>query len=191
MWFGLRLFLRLRLPFFFFFFFLPEAWTQLPVGPVHYAWDPHHFQRPHIGPAMALSMGPMHYSWDPQISLFSNFSLKMGLTILFTHFKIILLQCFQFSIFSFNKNKLYPNGPLIWKLWRQHNFGFHSKKKSTSLLIFFFVKNLRAFTSVLLNFLSILHQKTYFFYFTHPLLQNTHISLSILHIYSIKYSLFY
>ena len=34
-------------------------------------------------------------------------------------------------------------------------------------------------------------QKTYFFYFTHPILQNTHISLSILHIYSIKYSFFY
>ena len=31
----------------------------------------------------------------------------------------------------------------------------------------------------------------YFFYFTHPLLQNTHISLSILHIYSIKYSFFF
>ena len=30
----------------------------------------------------------------------------------------------------------------------------------------------------------------FFFYFTHPLLQNTHISLSILHIYSIKYSFF-
>ena len=31
-------------------------------------------------------------------------------------------------------------------------------------------------------------KKTCFFYFTHPLLQNTHISLFILHIYSIKYS---
>ena len=50
---------------------------------------------------------------------------------------------------------------------------------------------LRASTSVRLNFLFILHEKTYFFYFTHPLLQNTYISLSILHIYSIKYSLFY
>ena len=36
---------------------------------------------------------------DPQISLFSNFSLKMGLTVLFTHLKIILLQCF--SVFNF------------------------------------------------------------------------------------------
>ena len=34
-------------------------------------------------------------------------------------------------------------------------------------------------------------KKNYFFYFTHQFLQNTHISLSILHIYSIKYSLFY
>ena len=37
---------------------------------------------------------------DPQISLFSNFSLKMGPTVLVTHLKIILLQCF--SVFSFN-----------------------------------------------------------------------------------------
>ena len=34
-------------------------------------------------------------------------------------------------------------------------------------------------------------QKNYFFYFTHLFLQNTHSSLSILHIYSIKYSFFY
>ena len=32
-----------------------------------------------------------------------TFSLKMGFTVLFTHLKIILLQCFQFSIFNFNK----------------------------------------------------------------------------------------
>ena len=41
------------------------------------------------------------------------------------------------------------------------------------------------------NFPSILHQKKLlFFYFTHSFLQNTHISLSILHIYFIKYSFF-
>ena len=34
-------------------------------------------------------------------------------------------------------------------------------------------------------------KKIYFFYFTHLFLQNNHISLSILHIYSIKYSFFY
>ena len=30
----------------------------------------------------------------------ATFSLKMGLTVLFTHLKIILLQCFQFSAFN-------------------------------------------------------------------------------------------
>ena len=34
-------------------------------------------------------------------------------------------------------------------------------------------------------------QKNYFLYFTHQFLRNTHISLSILHIYSIKYLIFY
>ena len=46
----------------------------------------------------------------------TTFLLKMDTTALFTHLKIILLQCFQFSIsatFSFSNNKLYPNGPLV------------------------------------------------------------------------------
>ena len=37
--------------------------------------------------------------------------LKIGLTILFTHLKIILLQYFQFSVFNFRNNKFNPNGP--------------------------------------------------------------------------------
>ena len=42
----------------------------------------------------------------PTISLFRK-KIKIDLTILFTHLKIILIQYFQFSIFNFNKNKLY------------------------------------------------------------------------------------
>ena len=53
------------------------------------------------------------------------------------------------------------------------------------------VLGVRVTTSIHSNFLSILQEKTYFFYFTYQLLQNAHISLSILHIYSIKYSFFY
>ena len=49
----------------------------------------------------------------------------------------------------------------------------------------------RATASKGVKFLSILQTKHTFFYFTHPLLQNTHVSLSILNIYSIKYSFFY
>ena len=51
-------------------------------------------------------------------------------------------------------------------------------------------KRVRATTSARVNFLSILQEKTSFLYFTHPLLKNTHINLSILHIYLIKYSFF-
>ena len=67
------------------------------------------------------------------------------------------------------------------------------KSKSRFLLF-------RASTSVRLSFsiyftptthLFCTKKKNYFFYFTHQFLQNTHISLSILHIYSIKYSFFY
>ena len=50
-----------------------------------------------------------HCSQDPQ-PLYSEKILKMGSTVLFTHLKIILLQCFQFSVLA--KIKLYPNGPL-------------------------------------------------------------------------------
>ena len=35
----------------------------------------------------------------------------MGPTILFTHLKIILLQYFQFLVFSFSNNKFNPNKP--------------------------------------------------------------------------------
>ena len=45
-------------------------------------------------------VGPMHCLRDPQTSLFSAiFSLKISLMALFTQLNIILLQCFQFSIF--------------------------------------------------------------------------------------------
>ena len=65
------------------------------------------------------------YAWTVQgkkntvYALFTNYSctvytLFTGLTTLFTHLKIILLQCFQFSVFSFSNNKLNPNGPSIW-----------------------------------------------------------------------------
>ena len=46
---------------------------------------------------MCLSVSPVHYSQDPQTFFLTKHSLKMDLTALFTHLKIILLQCFQFS----------------------------------------------------------------------------------------------
>ena len=37
----------------------------------------------------------------------------MDPTLLFTHLKIILLQYFQFSVFSFSNDKFNPNGPTM------------------------------------------------------------------------------
>ena len=45
----------------------------------------------------------VHCSRTHKFHFLSIFSLKMGPTALFTHLKIILLQYFQFSVFSFNK----------------------------------------------------------------------------------------
>ena len=45
-------------------------------------------------------MGLMHCSRDLQVRVSKNFSLKLGLTVLFTYLKIILLQYFQFSAIS-------------------------------------------------------------------------------------------
>ena len=49
----------------------------------------------------------------PTTTLFRKKKLKMGPTILFTHLENILLQCFQFLVFSFQQNKLYPNEPYM------------------------------------------------------------------------------
>ena len=51
----------------------------------------------------AVNSVHMHYSRTHKFHFLSIFSLKMGFTALFTHLKIILLQCFQFSVFSFSK----------------------------------------------------------------------------------------
>ena len=40
----------------------------------------------------------------------------MDLTVLFIYLKIILLQYFQFSIFSFSNNKLNPNEPYEFEM---------------------------------------------------------------------------
>ena len=56
-------------------------------------------------------VGPVHCSWDPQVLYSEKKTLKLGPTILFTHLKIILLQCFQFSVFN---NKQYLNRLFIF-----------------------------------------------------------------------------
>ena len=50
----------------------------------------------------------IHCSRNPQVA---TTTIKLGPTALFTHLKIILLQCFQFLVFS---NKRYPNRPVCF-----------------------------------------------------------------------------
>ena len=52
---------------------------------------------------------PVHYSRDPQTSLFSNFFIKSGFHSTIHTFKNYFAT--MFSVFSFQQNKLYPNGP--------------------------------------------------------------------------------
>ena len=45
-------------------------------------------------------VGLVHCLWDLQVLFSTKTTLKLGPTALFTHLKIILLQCFQFSVIS-------------------------------------------------------------------------------------------
>ena len=51
----------------------------------------------------SVNSASVHCLRTHKFHFLSIFSLKMGLTTLFTHLKIILLQYFQFSVFSFSK----------------------------------------------------------------------------------------
>ena len=50
-----------------------------------------------------MNSASVHCSWTHKFHFSATFSLKIGLTVLFTHLKIILLQCFQFSVLNFSK----------------------------------------------------------------------------------------
>ena len=66
------------------------------------------------------------------------FSLKLGLTVLFIYLKIILLQCFQFSVFNFNKISSIQTDPTsFFVLAREYNIHFRLKFKLTSKVLGF------------------------------------------------------
>ena len=85
--------------------------TNLPVGPVHYAQDPlplitskHSTEMCHTSESCVLFTKPTNLFFSATF-----FLLKMSPIALFTHLKIILLQYFQFSIFSqISDIQMYP-----------------------------------------------------------------------------------
>ena len=89
-WFG-SAFLALRFAFSFFFFNSRFCWL------------------------FSVNSASVHYSRTHKFHFLTTFSLKMGLTVLFTHLKIILLVFSVFS-FQFQQNKFYQNGSYgpIW-----------------------------------------------------------------------------
>ena len=86
----------LHFPFFFFFFSMPFPPTGSTVH-VRYMNNSRTFDRSSVNSAS------VHCSRTYKFHFLSIFSLKIGPTALFTHLKIILLPCFQFSVFSFSK----------------------------------------------------------------------------------------
>ena len=74
--------------FLFFFFYAPLFFTFQPVT---------------VHSKISTPMGLMHCSWTHTLHFSITFSLKMDPMVLFIHLKIILLQYFQFLVFSFIK----------------------------------------------------------------------------------------
>ena len=97
--------------------------------------------------------------------LFSTiFSLKMGFKALFTHLKIILLQHFQFSVFSFQQNKQYPNKLLIFQSSQPQVYQTKliRKIRTHCLLLFFCFNFQRLLLDLVKRLLGVYLDTTYF-----------------------------
>ena len=80
----------------------------------------------------------MYCSLDPQVRNSTKFLLKLCLTILFTHLKIILLQYFQFS--TINNIQTYPKSHFlpIRPNWADNKTMGSTEKTSSNLIYFLF-----------------------------------------------------
>ena len=67
-----------------------------------------------------ICVDPVHCSRDSQVRILVKSTLKLSLTALFTHLKIILLQYFQFSVFNFQFSTV-SKRTLSHNLWRLRN----------------------------------------------------------------------
>ena len=60
-----------------------------------------------------MNSAPVHHSRILQNSLFNHFFIKNGSHDTIYTFKNYFASMFSVLVFSFSKNKLYPNGPYI------------------------------------------------------------------------------
>ena len=102
--------LRLRLRFFTLFFFSPAA-DSFREQRLLFMWTV--AGNCWLFSLFISSVGPWIVYGTHKSHFLVTFSLKLGPTILFTHLKIILLQCFQFSVFSFSKISSIQTDPIL------------------------------------------------------------------------------
>ena len=81
--------------FFFLFFLFSRVLEECGYCSMNSAWT--------VAANVDFSQWTVHCSWTYKFHFSTTFSLKMGPMALFTYLKNILLQCFQFSVFSFSK----------------------------------------------------------------------------------------
>ena len=66
------------------------------------------FSSPQLLTLSIVNSVSVYCSRSPKLHFLATFLLKMGLTTLFIHLKL-----FRYSVFSFSKNKLNPNTPIV------------------------------------------------------------------------------
>jgi len=71
------------------------------------------FIQPAIVDKSTMNNAPVHCSRVPQITFFSNFFIKNRSHSTIYIFKNYFTTVLSISVFSFSKNKLYPNGPFV------------------------------------------------------------------------------
>ena len=81
--------------FFFFFFGFHAFQGVMRLRFMHYSWTVATFVD-----FSTVNSAPVHCSRIYKFHFSATFSLKIGPTALFTHLKIILLQCFQFLVLA-------------------------------------------------------------------------------------------
>ena len=101
----------------------PQIYLVITLWPFAWSWIQRflgsRFSFFFFFPGMNSNLIWIHYAWDKITihALFINIhtlkNIKMGFTVLFTHLKIIFLQYFPFSVFSFSNIK---KGKIYWRI---------------------------------------------------------------------------
>ena len=79
---------------------------------LHFCFAVFFFFLPTFVDFFTVNSAPMHCSRTHKFHFSTIFSLKVDLTALFIHLKIILLQYFQFLVFSFSKISSIQTDPI-------------------------------------------------------------------------------